>query len=286
MSSKEMEYWKWFCETVKKERRFTIFNKFSSFNEAFDSGWHTDPFSFFKALLEAILHNENYYAFLTKGQSIFRARMATKGKIFEPKEFSSPPFEKASSGRMNPQHISFFYGAIDHETCIYELRPGIEDEIAVASFEVKKDLILFNFAVDVEIRAPSDEKYKEIDDGQFKPFLKEFLSHIQKPIRITDYSHEYLPTQAFTEFIRILPFKDLNIFPVSDKVEELIYNANFQAFSGIQFSSSLKRGGKNIVLFKGPEISRPESPDQWLEYQGYEVYKINEVNYGIRKSVL
>ena len=283
MFSKEMEYWKWFCETVIKERRFTIFNKFSSFNEAFDPGWHTDPFSFFRAMLKTILHDEDFYAFLTKGRSIFRARRVTKGKIFKPEEFSSPPFEKAVSGRMNPQHISFFYGAIDHKTCIYELRPGIEDEIAVASFEVKKDLILFNLAVDVEMRAFSDEKYKEIDDVQFKLSLKEFLNNIQKPIRIADSSYEYLPTQALTEFIRILSFKDLNILPVSDIIEGLIHNENFQGFSGVQFSSNLKRDSKNIVLFKGPEISHPESANQWLEYKGHKVYKINEVKYGFQE---
>lgn len=280
MSSKEMEYWKWFCKTVKQERRFTIFNKLSSFNEGFDLGFHTDPFLFFKVLLETILHDKDFYATLTKGQTIFRARRVTKGKKFEPKDFSSPPFEKAVFGRMNPQHISFFYGAKDYKTCIWELRPGIEDEIAVATFKIKKDLILFNLSVDVEIGAFSDKK---IDGVQFKLFLKEFLNNIQKPIRIADSSYEYLPTQAFTEFIRILSVKDLEIFPVNDRIEELIHNENFKRFSGIQFSSSLKKDGENIVLFKGPEISQNESANQWIEYESHEFYKIDEINYRYQK---
>ena len=213
MPSKEMEYWEWFCETVKRERRFTIFNNISSFNEGFDSGFKTDPFLFFKVLFEIILHDGDFYATLKKGQKIYRARRVAKENKFKPEEFSSPPFEKAVSGRMNPPHISFFYGALDYDTCIYELRPGIEDKIAVASFEIKKDLILFNLSVDIEIGSFSDEKNKAIDGGKFKIFLKEFLKHIQKPIRMADSSYEYLPTQALTEFIRILPVKDAsNIF--------------------------------------------------------------------------
>jgi len=91
-----------------------------------------------------------------------------------------------------------------------------------------------------------------------------------------DQEIDYVPTQAFTEFLRLWDFKDL-----------MYYTENKPFYiNGMQFNSSLRDGGKNVILFRGPEISLPpkytgslvpqEKIDPWLSFKGSLTYEVTE----------
>ena len=92
-----------------------------------------------------------------------------------------------------------------------------------------------------------------------------------------DQEIDYVPTQAFTEFLRLWDFKDL-----------MYYTENKPFYiNGMQFNSSMRDGGQNVVLFRGPEISLPpkhtgslvpqKKVDPWLSFKGSRTYEVTEV---------
>lgn len=78
------------------------------------------------------------YQDLTPGSKIFRVR---KGDSLPPAieaEFDSNP--EPCEGRFNQIGEHVFYGAFDVETCLHETRVTLTDWIALATFQVKKQL--------------------------------------------------------------------------------------------------------------------------------------------------
>ncbi|MFT6194061.1 MAG: hypothetical protein ACJASU_000960 [Cognaticolwellia sp.] len=59
------------------------------------------------------------------GTEYWRARIwgLNQSQNYSPQELSAPPSNLASSGRINPQGISFLYGALEENTAISEVRP-------------------------------------------------------------------------------------------------------------------------------------------------------------------
>lgn len=177
---------------------------------------------------------------------------------------------------MSPVGISFFYGGMDSDTCIHEVRPSVGEKIVIAEFEVIKDLIILSLSKDIDgavskYHSDYEYSYNEI----FVPFLRHFITDISKPIRDTDSDIEYVPTQIFTEFIKRYNFDWAFTNAGSDMSE------NDPVFlNGILFPSSLKTDGQNIVLFRGPGISTddtPDSGDAWLLYKGCTEVEITDV---------
>ena len=176
---------------------------------------------------------------------------------------------------MSPVGISFFYGALDEATCVAEIRPGLRENVAVAEFEILKNLRVVDLSI--EFNNPVSifsENYNYEYEEYFKPFFSYFVSDIAKPIRVADSEIDYIPTQIFTEFIRVHQFSDGNDF--SDSVQQpTTYKVN-----GLMFKSSLKKGGINIVLFKGAEVStehKDSSSKAWLLYKGLKKHSITEI---------
>ncbi|MDM2972393.1 RES family NAD+ phosphorylase [Citrobacter sp. CK198] len=79
---------------------------------------------------------------LEPGSMIFRAR---KGNSLPPaleNEFDSNP--NPTEGRFNKSGEKVFYGAFEIETCLHEIRVALTDWIALATFQVKKELRLLD----------------------------------------------------------------------------------------------------------------------------------------------
>ena len=82
-------------------------------------------------------------------------------------------------------------------------------------------------------------------------FLHDFSKEVSRPIERDDRIHiEYLPTQAFTEYIRYR-FKDDNGAPLD----------------GIMFNSSILNAGKNVVLFCNKEES-----SEYVDLTDFKIY--------------
>lgn len=262
----EYIYWNDFCNAVKYENRFTILNESASITNSSGKKYQTEPLLYFTTLFESML-SDGFCHEIKKDEKIYRARPVPQKNENKNKYFSSPPGKKATPGRMNPQHISFFYGSQDYDTCIYERRPEIGEKIAVACFKVKKDLLLFDLtATPISGQTGAPKNYIQ--------FINAFQADIQKPVSRADKSIEYIPTQVFTEFIKTLSVSSLNILPTNDQADII---SQYSRVSGIQYESSQKEGGKNLVLFKGSEISYPRGRDAWLNYENYTIYEVKEI---------
>ncbi|CAN2039787.1 RES domain-containing protein [Candidatus Magnetomoraceae bacterium gMMP-15] len=277
----EIEYWENFCNIVKTQQRFTTF---LTLDET-DRNDHRDPGNFLYHL--ATFYIPSLIDVIETGKKIYRARIKNGDKKFDHKDLTSPPAESVKNNRMSPSGISFFYGAIDPETCIHEVRPDVGEEVVVGEFKVLQNLFIVDLTYEIENRKSIfDSEYEFSCEEYFKPFLSHFVNDISKPIRKSDNEIEYIPTQVFTEFIKNLNFKDKFSW-TNEKDEELDV-----FISGIIFKSSIKKDGKNIVLFRGPDISlipqknkdidislkiQKNQNDQWLSYKDSKNYLVNEV---------
>ncbi len=266
----EIEYWSEFCETVKRVKRFT------AFLDAEDSNLF-DPKKP-KNLLSNLA--SSFFSFqlsdFPPGTKIYRARIKSESIIYGHKELTSPSLSDTRNSRMSPVGISFFYGGMDSDTCIHEVRPSVGEKIVIAEFEVIKDLSILLLSNNIE-RAMSkyNPDYEYSYEEFFKPFLRHFITDISRPIRDTDSDVEYVPTQVFTEFIKSFDFDMTFSKYGSDNNED-----DPVILDGLLFPSSLKTGGQNIVLFRGPNISTEDTlnkGDAWLLYKGCTEIEIIEV---------
>jgi len=213
--------WEQFCNTVKYKRRFSIEEE-------------TIPENFFgykKSISDIIdriffvIKQTDCLLTLREGTRLFRSRPF---KTSEPKEFydlTSPPDNCAKQNRMSPAGISMFYGSLDKKTSIAEICK-YEGRLFIGRFTAKKDLRLMDLT-----NLPRPSYWVTTDFGDLA-FLRNFSNEVCKEIERDNRIHiEYIPTQAFTEYVRYR-FKE-----------------DGHSIDGILYNSSINPGGKNVVLF-------------------------------------
>ena len=137
-------------------------------------------------------------------------------KGYNKKESSAPPAHLVPNGRVNPANIRYLYLSEDPYTPIYEIRPIISQTVSVATFKLKRDIVVYDLTISAS-DSINNEIGKEL--GLFNSIGRMF----SKPCRGDN--NDYLPTQFLAEEIKRM------------------------GFDGIRFGSSLHRGGVNIVLF-------------------------------------
>lgn len=159
-------------------------------------------------------------------------------------ELGPPPPRLATAGRMNASGVSVFYGAINPEISISEVRPPITSFVLLGEFNIVRKLKLLN------IDGLRDTFVREsIFDTAYKTKLREayFVKRISnlmaRPILPGEESFEYILTQVVADYI-----------------------ADYQEikFDGILYPSvQSSRSVSNVVLFhdasriKDPETVRP-----------------------------
>ena len=166
---------------------------------------------------------------LAQNELLFRARRIELINInesdmendffgFGKKDSFVPPAKKVPENRANSKGIPCLYTAKEKKTAIAEVRPFIGNDISVAAIQPLRDLKLFDLFINLNL--------------PYGEFLKQSPSDIWVNIALPfsipyEYTseNEYLLTQCISEFIQL------------------------SGFDGIQYSSSLSEGGKNIALF-------------------------------------
>ena len=266
----EIRYWDDFCIIVKRERRFTSFLP-SDNSIVFPCN---DSNKFFRSFTKDLIQTR--VTILTSKTIIYRARIQSDNNVsYNHLEITAPNQRNSKNNRMSPTGISFFYGGLDLNTCLHEVRPDIGEKVYIGEFELTRDLLLLDLTHKLEYRKSIfNPEYSFWYDEYMRPFISHFTSDISKPIRKYDNEIDYIPTQVFTEFIRFLNIKQWYYFPDDNGNAKDVY------LSGIIFNSSIKEKGKNIVLFEGPEISTDDPmaiDNHWLLYKGYSMYKVNKI---------
>lgn len=208
--------WDSFSEIVKHQRRYTF-----SYSPKFipKERWRSDILSRIRHLCESMLVTS-----LEVDTYLYRGRPNENEhscfSLFE--ELASPPPAYAKSNRMSAEGISLFYGALDKETVLQEIRNYCSPKsIDIGTFKTSQDLFvvdLFNVPEHLSFWMPQYyEGYK---------FLRKFHHEITQPLAKPS-DAAYAPTQIFTEHLRYLSNRQID---------------------GIIYRSAIT-GKKNVVLF-------------------------------------
>ncbi|MGX9714543.1 RES family NAD+ phosphorylase [Janthinobacterium lividum] len=206
---------------------------------------------------------------LESGTSIYRARIVSGSAELE--EFrnspnvsmNAPPSNLSQPNRMSPKGISFFYGSLEIATCISEIRPSIGHSVAVAKFNTKKTMKMFDFTK----LGPGRKHVKLshfIDNYTERKYQREFLDYfhemIARPV-VPGHDDEYIITQVMAEYLR---------------------HRHIEKFDGIIFKSVQCDGGINCVFFG--ERNYEESIFHVECFEMPDVYDVKKVSYSAKIS--
>ena len=175
---------------------------------------------------------------LPEGSELFRARACDsneeiKNALKDPLKNIGPPSPAhASANRMSVDGVAVFYGALEPETCLAELRPNIGGEAAVITVRTTKALRLLDFMkIKDSGRALSYFQPDFDEQAEKNIFLRQLGSLISRPVR-PGREADYLITQTMAEYLA-------HVYP--------------KPFDGLLYKSAQKKGGTNIVLFPRPK---------------------------------
>lgn len=181
-----------------------------------------------------------------KRRFLFRARCATSSAELEavlkgvPATLGPPSGRLARAGRMNAAGISVFYGALDRDTCLAEVRPPVGSSVIVGKFELIRDLRVRDVRTLEETmtdKSPFDPEFKST--RRKHGFLRSLSRRLSSPVLPGDETFDYLLTQAVCEYLATV------IEPRLD---------------GILFPSSQKAGkGNNVTLFTQASMVEPSA---------------------------
>ena len=192
--------WSIFEETLKSEARFFSQNVNNILKSVFDG---LDKFKTYRgrSVLTTIGPRHEI-------KSLFRARVfQSRSNLLEalcaPDQLlGSPPSRYAMSGRMNARGISVFYGATEEATAIAEVRPPVGSKVAVAKFDLIKQLQLLDLRELANVRelvSVFDPQYLEKMEKAI--FLNKLGYLMTAPVMPDDELFDYLPTQAIAEYL-------------------------------------------------------------------------------------
>jgi len=168
---------------------------------------------------------------IDKDAIFFRARIGEAGilDLFSPQDMGAPTPGKASSGRINPEGISYLYLADSPGTAIAEVRPWRRARISVATFITARTLKIVSFSAGDQL----NKELTEVDiekievQREFKAMMNGIILkalYFSLPAHHED-KHAYLASQYIAELFKA---RDID---------------------GIEYKSVLNDGGINIALF-------------------------------------
>ena len=163
------------------------------------------------------------------GTEYWRARIwgLNQLKNYSPQELGAPPSNLASSGRINPQGISFLYGALEENTAISEVRPWVGANISLGKFKVLRDLKLVDL---------TNEPRKSFNSGEYSD--DEMLKGLKTSINSIFINKLFFSAPAHE--------KDDLAYITSQFISERF---KIMGADGILYPSVLNENGLNICLF-------------------------------------
>jgi hypothetical protein len=197
--------WDAFKKAVKHTRRFTFW---SMEDDSGESEFHPDymPVGKMLAIIGDCIRDTELVKAMPKGTPIWRVRIHGADVVpQEDHELSPPPVELArQANRMSPAGIVMFYGAEDYETaCAETLNPNRADgkRVTGAAFRTAREMRLLDL-----VDLPSIPSFFQLGSADYRHtlvFLRHFARDLAIPVARDGREHvEYVPTQAFTEYVR------------------------------------------------------------------------------------
>lgn len=128
-----------------------------------------------------------------------RALPLEPGELPTPARLGSAPVAQAKANRMSPKGVSMFYGADDPSTAWKEIRPDPSDRIVIGRWHPARPLRMLDL---VELADPPS--FFDWENATVRVGIKSleaFAEALSLPIA-SGHEHDYLSTQAFTEYLR------------------------------------------------------------------------------------
>ena len=247
--------WEVFKRAIKHKRRYT----FWSMGDEHEEEWHPDYMPVGRMLDEIaeVIRSADLIKTMSKGSEVWRVRIHKKNKVLDKKmDFTSPPVNKAvQPNRMSPAGVPMFYGGEDFETARLETVDPSKTKGRIVTgcyFRTLVDMQIIDLVDVTSIPSFFDADKTELRDNLI--FMWSLARDLAQPIERDGHEHiEYVPTQAFTEYIRCM----------TKTPEE-------KTISGIRYQGS-KSGKSCYVLFCEQDecIENPEYgvPRQILEFE-------------------
>jgi hypothetical protein len=226
--------WRRFRDEILHRQRFfnEVAKKFLS--EIFDGIQHQADIS----------NRPAFYRFdPTDGPEFFRARIIVGDAEYKTiadspaAQMGPPPSHLRRAGRMNAAGIAVFYGALELDTAIAELRPAVGSLVCAAKFKLSRPihvLDLTRFSRQGK-RLDIFAKNQILRTEQWS-FMQSFANEISKPILPSDEHLEYVPAQVVAEYLT---------------QQSLRWHGSEIVPDGIIFHSAQRLGGNNIAVM-GP----------------------------------
>jgi predicted RNA-binding protein len=226
--------WMEFSNQVKHKVRFVFFkidetSRFSDFER--------NPYEILERLGE-IVKELDLTKTLIKGTVLFRARIHKENEELRTVDVLGPPktAQAIYPNRMSPAGIPMFYGAINKDVAIAEVKNNITDDknhVTIAQFTTLCNMQILDFSVASQLKIPSlfDKTKGHLRSSII--FLKNFLDDFTKLVSKDGTEHiDYVPTQIVTEYFR-------HVFTNDDN----------ERLSGIVYPSASDVKGSSCVLF-------------------------------------
>lgn len=182
---------------------------------------------------------------ITTDTDFYRSRVAKSLRELEiiltelPASIGPPGEGFRGAGRMNAHGISVFYGALDKETCLAEVRAPVGAQVVTGVFNPLRELRILDLSrfesIGTENGSYFDEKYMKNIGRQL--FLKSLTAELSEPIMPGDENEKYLATQVVADYLST---------SLSLKLDGLIFNSSQIHPEKL---TGRKDVGKNIVLF-------------------------------------
>ena len=198
------------------------------------------------------------------GSKIYRARKIDRAQLEpfykEPLRFVGPPTSPLA-GRMNVEGIVVFYGAMDFETCLAELRPPLGGMTALIAVETTTSLTLLDFTrLEKSWRILSYFQPDFSAEAERNAFLRHLHTIVSQPV-VPGRESDYLVTQTLAEYLA-----HVHKYPLD----------------GILFRSVQRKDGINVVLFAKSDGDGKTSASRFpLKYvnDSFKVYSTKAIEY-------
>lgn len=208
---------------------------------------------------------------LPAGFELLRARQVTNRRQLQQilsnpvQHVGPPPPECARAGRMNAEGVVVFYGALEVETALAEMRPPLGGDLVVGRFRTTVPLQLLDLGRLAQIRPSRELSYFQPhfrEQMERTAFLRQLHKLIAQPIG-PESETEYLITQTLAEYLA---------------------HVHDPRFGGLLFGSVQREGGTNIVLFAETPTDAPmndDTPTFPIEYMadGHRVFRTKAIEY-------
>lgn len=237
-ADKFINAWDFLVDTTKHRSRY-FFHDVKVSNKSISKKTISDVLKLLEIVYSSDFGNHKFKprVTLSEGDHLFRTRVCNnKWKSSNESELWAPPPCKATAGRMNPAGISYLYLAKEEATTLAEVCTTPPCDVAIAKFTPLKELSLLNLCdlpPNHEDETNETNETNEIYADVFK-FLNYFIDSISLPVTKDGQEHiDYVPSQIVCEY-----FAYAHEFDTSKK-----------QFHGLQYPSTARDGGNNIVLF-------------------------------------